>query len=181
MGVGSSRGFGAALSDFLSFAGYVQTTSRRSPNECIASLRSNQGTSVWFGGFQTRVILPKSGAAQNEARFEMEYYRLRRLSSRSSYVVQRLRGVLYQEGGQTHLAAKVHFTAGALLWFWLALALTLVSVGLLLYTRNVVMYALIGLTGSFALAAALVLWLDRYQLVRLVRRSMSDEHAPKPS
>ncbi len=120
------------------------------------------------------MILPKSRKNPNEWHFEIEYYRQSYRSSRYSHVVHRLKGVMYQEGGQTHVVAKVKFTAAALRWFWLSLALTLVSLALPLYTGKPVMFMMILLTGPWLLAMACVLWLDRYKLVRLVHQSVSD-------
>jgi len=174
MSSGSSRGFGAMLSDVFFMAGYVKATSSRPLNDCLFTLRDSPRRSTFFGGYNTRLILPKSKAERKEVPFEIEYYRQSSRSSRSTHMVQRLRGVMYPEGGQTHVVAKVKFTGAALLWLWLAIVLTLVGVGLLIYTGNVVMFVLIGLAGSFLLAMILVLWLDRYWLTRMVRRSMDD-------
>jgi len=174
MSSGSSRGFGAMLSDVIFMAGYVKATSSRPLNDCLFTLRDSPRRSTFFGGYNTRLILPKSKAERKEVPFEIEYYRQSSRSSRSTHMVQRLRGVMYQEGSQTHVVAKVKFTVSALLWLWLATALTLACVWLLFYTGNIVTFIMIGLTGSFLLAMILVLWLDRYWLTRMVRRSMDD-------
>jgi hypothetical protein len=173
MSARSPRSFSAALGDFLSFTGYVQVTSTRPLNECIYALRESRGRVSLLGGFNTRLVLPKK-ATGNEWRFEIEYYRQSRRSSRSSHMVQRLQGMMYQEGNQTHVVAKVHFTGAALRWLWLALALTVVSIGLPLYTGKPILFMMLVLTGPWLLAIGLVMWLDRYKLVRLVRRSMSE-------
>jgi hypothetical protein len=89
-------------------------------------------------------------------------------------MAQRLKGVFYREGGHTHLLAKVHFTGAAQFWLWIALLLTLMAVGLLVYTSNIVMWILIGMTGTFLLVAAAVMWLDRYRLTQLVRRCLKE-------
>lgn len=180
MSSGSSRGFGAVLSDMIFFASYVKAASKRSINDCLFALRDRPRSSTFLGGYNIQLILPKSKADRKEVPFEIEYYRQSSRSSRSTHMVQRLRGVMYQEGGQTHMVAKVKFTASALLWLWLATALTLACVWLLFYTGNIVTFIMIGLTGSFLLAMIAVLWLDRYWLTRMVRRSMDDSINNKP-
>ena len=174
-----SSGFSQGFGDILTFSSYIKATSNKPLNDCVLALRESPRNSVWFGGFNTRLILPKSKTGQTEIRFGIEYYRQRRRSSRSSHMVQQLKGVLYREGGQTHFVGKVNFTISALVWFWLAIVLTLVAIGLLMYTHNVVMFILIGMTGSFLLAMIAVLWLDRYWLVRMIRQSMIETNRAK--
>jgi len=159
------------LGDLLTFAGYVKVSSGQPLADCVLALREQPHQAVWFGGYNTRLLFPKTNA-QNNIPFEIEYYRQRRRSSRSSHMVQRMRGVLFSENGQTHLVAKASFTGAGVLWLWLGILLTLVSVGLLLYTGNIVMWALIGMVGAFTLAMVGVMWLDRYHLTKLVRKSM---------
>jgi hypothetical protein len=112
----------ASLGDMFSFTGYVKATSKRSLSDCIYTLRENRSRAGWFGGYNIRLVLPKATKSQSEWRFEIEYYRQSHRSSRSSHMVQRLKGVMYQEGGQTHVVAKVNFTGAALRWLWLAVA-----------------------------------------------------------
>src|SRR5262245_51698914 len=148
MSAGSSRGSGAGLSDLVFFASYVEATSSRSLKDCIFSLRDNQGTSVFFGGYKTSLTLGKSNASQTGVPFEIVYRRLsQRRRNRTSFVVQRMKGALYQEDGKTHLIAKVRFTIPALIWLWVASVLTVISVALLFYSQHIAVFILIGLSG----------------------------------
>lgn len=163
------------IGDVLSITSYVQVSSKRSLDDCIFALKSNQGSSLWFGGYRLRFVLAKARGSTHDRAFVIEYFRLRYASSsspRTSYLIQRMKGLLYEENGQTHLVAKVKFTASTLMWLWLAIILTLLSVGLLIFSGNIIMFVLIALTGTFLLSAIFVMWLDRYRLIQVVRRSL---------
>jgi hypothetical protein len=168
-----SRSSGSALGDFITFAGYVQATSNKPLPDCILTLREKPRSSSWFGGYNTRLLFPKT-KAQNEVPFEIEYYRQSSRSSRSSHMVQRLKGVMYSENGQTHLVAKVNFTGAGVMWLWLSIAMVLVSFVVPLITGNVIVFMLLMLTAPFMLSMVAVMWLDRYHLTKLVRKSMSE-------
>ena len=88
-------------------------------------------------------------------------------------MVQRLKGVLYEENGKTHLVAKVNFTGSGVLWLWLSIALTLVSLWLPLYTGRPIIFMLLLLTAPFMVSMVGVMWLDRYHLTKVVRKMMS--------
>lgn len=173
MTASTTRSSDSKLGDLLGFTGYIQVSTKKSMNDCIYALRSNQGTSVLFGGYNTRISFSKPKGKQTDIPFELEYYRLSAKRGRTSYAVQRMKGLLYQENGQTHFAAKVKFTGSTLMWFWLSILLTVLAVGLLIYTKNIVMWVLIGMTGMFSVAMILVMWLDRYHIKNFVRKCLS--------
>jgi hypothetical protein len=156
----------------IAFTSYVTFVTDRSFDDCLLALKEGQGTHTWIGGFNSRLVLPRSAQKPKQTPFEIEYYRQSSRSARSTYMAQLMRGLLYHEKGQTHLVAKVKFTGSMLMWLWLSALLVLVSVGVLLYTRNVVMLGLVGMTSIPLLVLILVMWLDRFWLVRLVRKSM---------
>lgn len=175
MSVRPSRSLGMLLGNGLSFTSYIQIVSNQSVDDCIYALRANQGRSAWFGGYKTRMVLPKMKSKQGERRFEIEYYRLHMRTGRTANMAQRLRGMLYPEGGGTRVVAKVQFTSGAVVWFWLAAVMALVSVILLIYTRNIVMIVLIAMAATFMLGTGGMMWLDRFWLKRLLRKSIGDK------
>lgn len=165
----------SGIGDVFRFAGYIQVSSDKSMDDCILGIRENQTNAPFMGGYTTRMILPKATQSRKPNQpyhFGMEYYRLSYRSGRPTHAVQQLRGVLYTENNQTHIAAKVQFTGAALRWFWLALMLVLLSIGVWLYTGNVVLIGLVALTGIPLLVLIIVMWLDRYYLRRIIRRGM---------
>ncbi|HEX3051885.1 MAG TPA: hypothetical protein VHP83_14595 [Aggregatilineaceae bacterium] len=149
------------------FTGYLKLQTSRSPEECLLALRENQGRPGMFGGI-IRVVLPPN----QPLHFEIEYYHRHQKSGRPTYVAQRLQGVLYTETGQTHLAAKLFFTNRALMWVWVALALSIIPLVLAVVTGNVMLLMVLILTAPFLLAMLAVLGMDRYSLRRYVRRCM---------
>lgn len=165
-----------AVRDWFTFTGYYVVKSGRSRDACLAALRQNQGKDTlgnWgFGGHAIRLVLPRDFASQKQMHFGLEYYRLRYNSGRPTHVVQVMKGVLYEENGQTHVAAKVYFTRAGMMVVWIAVGIVAMSFALLLYNGNPVLWALVAMTGAFLLAVIAILRLDRYWIKRYVRRCM---------
>jgi hypothetical protein len=165
----SSQGLG----EFFKFPSTFMLLSEKSPAECLLALRENQGASTLFGGYVICVVLPKNPPSQPPLPFEIEYYHRHQKTGRATYVAQRMRGVLYSENGQTHLAAKIAFTSKALLYVWLALILTIVPFVMTAVTGDVIMLLMLMLPALFLVGIIVVLTLDRFWFRRYVRRSIT--------
>src|SRR5437868_4505935 len=120
MSAASSKSFSAQLGDFFTFTSYLQLTSNRPLADCVLSLREQPRKAVWFGGYNMKLLLPKNNNP-NRFPFEIQYFRQRRRSSRSGQLAQRLKGTMVNENGETQLLAKVRFTGGAVIGFWLTI------------------------------------------------------------
>ncbi len=168
-----SKKSGKGRSEWFSFPGYLTLESDKTPQEFLLALRENRGAATLFGGYVIRVVLPKTMPSWPPLPFEIEYYHRHQKSGRPTYVVQRLRGVLYPENGKTHLAAKIVFTSRALWYVWLALLLTILPFVVALVTGNVIMLMMLMLPAPFLVAMIAVLALDRFWFRRYVRRSLT--------
>lgn len=162
------------LSNIFKFATDIKVSTNKPIRDCVLALRESPRSSVWFGGYNIRVSFPKAREGSPDIPFMIEYYRQSGRSSRSSHLAQNLRGIFYRKNNQTYVLARASFTLIEVLGFWIASTLAVVSIALLVFTQHIVALILIAAAACFLLGAGGLLVLNRYWLIRIIRRCMNE-------